>query len=159
MATRLRDTTLQSLTRRLDKTGGPEACWPFARYTGTQQYGRMKYRGSQWLAHRVAYTLEHGEIPEGLDILHSCDNPPCCNPAHLRPGTDSENIREALDKGRMVLPKGEKHPAAKLTDQEVEYVRSSTKDALALSRELDVSRTHIYKIRNGKARTGVSNGN
>lgn len=56
------------------------------------------------LAHRVSYELHHGPIPQGALILHSCDNPGCVNPAHLRAGTQSENILEAFAKGRKKIP-------------------------------------------------------
>jgi hypothetical protein len=57
-------------------------------------------------AHRFSFEIHHGAIPDGLDVLHSCDNKPCVNPAHLRAGTPSENMREAYARGRM-------HPAMK----------------------------------------------
>ncbi len=57
-------------------------------------YGRCAYRGKRHLAHRLAYELAHGNPPGAALVLHSCDNPPCCNPAHLRPGTDAENCAD-----------------------------------------------------------------
>ena len=51
-------------------------------------------------AHRMAYEVAKGDIPEGMHILHSCDNPKCCNPAHLRPGTHQENMDDMQARGR-----------------------------------------------------------
>ena len=63
-------------------------------------YGCFSYRGKGWRAHRIAWTLVNGEIPKGLFVLHRCDNPPCCNPDHLRLGTHKENMDDMNRKGR-----------------------------------------------------------
>ena len=63
-------------------------------------YGTFGFDGKVRKAHRVAYILTFGEIPEGHHILHSCDNPACVNPAHLRPGTRADNMQDALKRGR-----------------------------------------------------------
>lgn len=74
-----------------------DACWPWTSGLDKDGYGVISAKRS----HRVAWEISYGkEIPEGLVILHSCDNPACCNPAHLRPGTQIENTRDAIRKGR-----------------------------------------------------------
>ena len=77
----------------------PNGCieWTGAR---VRQYGVLRVHTVHWSAHRLAWTLAYGQIPEGLHVLHSCDNPPCCNPAHLFLGTQSENMRDKVSKGR-----------------------------------------------------------
>jgi hypothetical protein len=79
---------------KVDVRGAGE-CWPWKRAKNTSGYGNH-YRGGQVLAHRFAYELTHGAIPAGLYVLHSCDNPPCCNPAHLSVGTQAENIKQRV---------------------------------------------------------------
>lgn len=57
--------------------------------------------GRKWMrAHRIAYAAFNGSIPEGLCVMHTCDNPPCCNPAHLKVGTQKENVADMIRKGR-----------------------------------------------------------
>ena len=75
---------------KIDRSGGPSACWPWIGARNRRGYGRISVGGKNQLAHRVAYSLVVG-TPEGTMILHSCDNPPCCNPAHLRSGTAGDN--------------------------------------------------------------------
>src|SRR5208283_917274 len=56
--------------------------WAHTRLPGPREYGEVRYEGKLWLVHRVSFLLHRGPIPEGLDICHSCDNPPCWNPRH-----------------------------------------------------------------------------
>jgi hypothetical protein len=67
---------------------------------GRLPYGAIKVDGRKRLAHCVAYELYVGPIPQGKILLHACDNPRCVNVAHLRPGSHSENLKEAHDRGR-----------------------------------------------------------
>lgn len=63
-------------------------------------YGLMAYRGKNWTTHRLSWRLTHGEIPLGMIVMHTCDNPPCCNPDHLKLGTFKENSQDASRKRR-----------------------------------------------------------
>ncbi len=68
-------------------------------------YGKLR-RGKKWmLAHRQAWIDAHGPIPEGMLVLHKCDNPPCVNVNHLYLGTNKDNSRDMYDRGRAV-PRG-----------------------------------------------------
>lgn len=84
---------------KVDTSAGPEACWP---WTGSKsrEYGYIKVLGKNTPAHRVAYKLQNGEIPEGLDVLHTCDNSLCQNGAHLFTGTALDNVKDCMQKGR-----------------------------------------------------------
>lgn len=82
---------------------GPDECWPWIGYLDADGYGQIAEGGrcSEPLAtHRVAWEQVNGPIPDGMDICHSCDNPPCCNPAHLFPGTHDDNMADMKAKGR-----------------------------------------------------------
>lgn len=77
-----------------------DGCWPFRGAIDQRGYGRFSVRNVSVPAHRVAWELSNGPIRSGLHVLHSCDNPPCCNPSHLRLGTNAENHTEKIAKGR-----------------------------------------------------------
>lgn len=69
------------------------SCWPWRASLSTSGYGLFRYEGRQQSAHRVAYRLFTGPIPDGLQLDHLCRNRTCCNPAHLEPVTQQENMR------------------------------------------------------------------
>jgi len=94
---------------------GPDECWEWTGARYPAGYGRAVRDGRVVVAHRRAYEYAVGPIPDGMDLLHSCDNPPCVNPAHLRPGTDADNARDKVERGRAARMCGEESPAAKLT--------------------------------------------
>lgn len=85
----------------VDKSGD---CWEWGGERLPAGYGKIKIGRRYWLAHRYAFLLEHGAIPEGSFVCHSCDNPPCVNPAHLWPGTALENTLDAIFKQRTRYP-------------------------------------------------------
>lgn len=93
--------------------------------------GGERYRGRMHPATRVAWYLTHGRWPrDGYDMCHTCDNPPCVNPAHLWEGTEADNAADMVHKGRVCrvgAPQGERHPDHKLTDAQVREVLRRTR--------------------------------
>ncbi len=105
---------------------GPDECWPWIAGTFSNGYGQFRFGHRKVKAHRVAYELVVGQLGK-LNGCHACDNPPCCNPSHVFPGTSLDNARDRDAKGRgsrlgHSLP-GVLNPAAKLTRDEVERIR------------------------------------
>ncbi len=88
----------------VDKSSGPDACWPWTRSKirdgGYGQIGRGGHDGGIVLTHRLAWEIANGPVPDGMRVLHECDNPPCCNPKHLFLGTQADNLRDMTAKGR-----------------------------------------------------------
>ncbi len=157
-------------------------CWPWTggginRRRGTN-YGVFWSDGKAVRAHRVAWELACGPVPDGLYVLHRCDNPPCCNPAHLFLGTDLDNMRDKVAKGRATagdqhyartnperLPHGEQHwakrnpekyhrgqahPMAKLTAAQASEIHGATSVPVkVLASRYGVSMGTIYSIRTG----------
>jgi len=120
-------------------------------------YGRIRYKSKKvYPAHRLVYELENGEIPLGLVIRHTCDNPSCVEPKHLIIGTQKDNVQDSVLRGRAVRAKGEEHGRAKLTLQQVDEIRKRYKygttrsGAFALSKEFGVTSGTIWAIAHNK---------
>lgn len=125
---------MERLHSRIDRSGGRDACWP---WTGMTQrgYGLIveSHHGRRFLTHRLAYEAANGsKIPPDMSVCHRCDNPPCCNPAHLFLGTQSENAHDMWNKQRgytkgpgALAAKGERVGGAKLTRDRVLEIRAA----------------------------------
>lgn len=100
-------------------------CWNWQLSCSQKGYGFFWHpkRKKLLLAHRFAYELVHGTIPEGKIICHHCDNPPCVNPTHLFIGTDYDNAHDKINKGRAPSHVGVGNPRAKLTPNKVELIK------------------------------------
>lgn len=86
---------------KVDKRG-PDDCWPWLGGKGTRGYGAVPIGGRRMRASQASWMIANGKpFPEGMMACHTCDNPPCVNPAHIWPGTMSENLCDARDKGRL----------------------------------------------------------
>lgn len=127
------------LARRLDVSAGPVGCWPYQGAPNEHGYRRLRVCGQVTYAHRAAYRMAVGPIPDDLWVLHHCDNPPCCNPRHLFLGTVGDNVRDAMSKGRMP------HFSGWLYADEVEVIRRSGDRALVLAARFRVSIRTIYR--------------
>lgn len=132
----------------------PNGCWEWTghRKKDVFDYGLIWVDGRMRRTHRVSYELHKGPIPEGLDVLHSCDNPPCINPDHLSVGTRGENVEDAASRNR--FPLDEAHHATKLTADQVIEIRSnrSSFTNLELALIYGVNPSTISRIRSGERR-------
>lgn len=108
--------------QQVDKRGKNE-CWPWVGDRLPGGYGTTRFGGKRDGSHRVAYALIHGQIPKGLYILHSCHNPPCCNPDHLSAGTAADNTNDMIKAKRGNPLFGDLHPHAKLSVAVVQSVK------------------------------------
>lgn len=118
-------------------------------WTGHKRYGygQISDGTKKLLAHRVAFELANGPIAKGMVICHRCDRPECVNPEHLFIGTQADNIRDMVSKGRHLT--GEKNPASDLTPEQVKQIRfeaANGRTQISLSLEFGVSRHHISNI-------------
>ena len=139
-------TDLERLERFLKIEGD---CWLF---TGgrAHAYGVFWMGGKNHKAHRAAFELYNRRKPNGV-ILHSCDNPLCCNPAHLSEGTQLDNMVDMVRKGRSL--KGTKNPACKFTDEDVKFIQESTMKVKDLATLFGVTRQTITKWRKHHVQT------
>ena len=117
-------------------------------------YGMHTTAGSrdcrrQFRAHRFAYEDRAGTIGSGLLVCHRCDNPPCCNPAHLFLGTHADNHADKVAKGRSSKLFGRANPQAKLTEADVAAIRASTETCRVLRARFGVSGAVVSNIRRG----------
>lgn len=132
-----------------------DGCWEWQASRTPLGYGQFGLKSKLKISSRVAWELTYGDIPEGLHVCHRCDNPPCCNPEHLFLGTNHENVRDSLNKGRRSPRKGENNGQHKLTaaqSQEIrqKYVQGEIRYA-DLANEYGVSAVQIGHIVTGKA--------
>lgn len=147
------------LWRQVDRSGSDE-CWPWTSKSLIKGYGFIGCggRGSgKILAHRAAWEVTHGPIPSGEGfhgtiVMHMCDNRLCCNPAHLKLGTQADNVRDMDAKGRRVTISrcGVKHHMTKITEDDVRAIRLSTERAGILAARYGMDRHTITSIRNRK---------
>jgi len=137
--------------RQVD-SGSKHRCWPYTGHVDKDGYGRFNLRGHKERAHRVAYMLAFGPIPRGRVVCHRCDNPRCCNPAHLWAGTQAENIADAARKGRMP---GARH-SRRLSDKDVAAIRAAYTgkwgQLTELARKYGVTDSYLGKVVRGHKR-------
>jgi uncharacterized protein (DUF433 family) len=128
----------------------PADCWEWqASFSNAAGYGQFWLNGTQVRAHRLAYQMERGPIPEGLVVRHRCDNPSCVNPAHLELGTHKDNSADRVNRGRSNSPIGERHGHCKLTEQQVLEIRASAEPQHVLAERYGVAQTRISAILRG----------
>ena len=151
---------------KVDMSAGPAACWPWKAGKLERGYGNFwMYGKPSWRSHRVAFVIKNGPLSSDKEVCHSCDNPSCCNPAHLFAGSHTENIVDMFKKGRgnpasgaangsikfpELLMRGEDNSAHKLTENEVIEIRlrfeTGRETLRGMAREFKVSKSTIKSI-------------
>lgn len=135
---------LEVFERKFVKSDG---CWQWTGATNSTGYGSYGMRN----AHRVAFEVYKGPIPDGANVCHTCDNRRCVNPAHLWLGTRSENMKDCSRKGRTVIPHfiGSNHPEAKMDEEKVRSVRLEVAEGMpkrAAARKYAIDRATLRSI-------------
>jgi hypothetical protein len=151
----LTDKDIRRIWSKVARSGTEGECWLWQGELDGR-YGKISFRRDgrklEYKAHRLIYFLHFGIDPLELDVCHSCDNPPCCNPGHLFKGTRSENLQDMMAKGRRqyVGLKGEEASRVKLTEAEVRAIRESFAQGVTTQRELaatyGVARSLVSRI-------------
>lgn len=147
------------------RVGCSDECWPWmAKSKNAFGYGSFRKRwtpetgrGKMTGAHRISYELKVGKIPKGMEVLHKCDNPACCNPKHLFVGTQRDNVVDCVNKGRANRQKGSQRRNSKITESIVRICRALFKPhsrrfgAYALARKYGIGGANMLNIVKGNA--------
>lgn len=121
-------------------------CWEWRGTKNPHGYGIFENNRKRVQAHRFSWEIANGRpIPEGLVILHACDNPPCVNPAHLSVGTHADNVADSKAKRRHTF--GRKQHDAKLTEELVREIRGASGTNYELAARYGVSYQTISRVR------------
>lgn len=136
-------------------------CWEWQGYFYPSGYGMLhRGDGGNLKAHRVAFELFNGPLPDGHLVRHTCDNPPCVRPSHLLSGTHKDNSDDMWSRGRAHLRNGERNPKSKLTESDVVLIRDIIPQGVYsrsfLAKHFGVSNQTISSIANYKTWMEVS---
>lgn len=129
--------------------GDTAQCWMWRGHRNDKGYGVT----SQGKAHRIAFEMVNGPIPDGALICHHCDNPSCVNPAHLYAGTAATNRADCVSRKRH--NPSASHPRTKLSDADVAAIRESSDKGVLLAERYGVASSTISMIRSFKYRTAA----
>jgi hypothetical protein len=136
--------------------GDPEQCWEWTGRRDSDGYGTFSVKCYPTRAHRFAWTQANGAIPDGLHVLHHCDNPPCVNPAHLFVGTNRDNHEDKMAKGRNRANPDPWASQRRLTAEQVEEIRAFGNPhrhaRSELAKKYGVTYQHIMAIQRGQRR-------
>lgn len=135
--------------KKVDKTGS-EGCWNWTAGLNAFGYGAFGVGPRKIVAaHRYSFEIHNGKIPEGLSILHSCDNPKCVNPEHLRAGTKAENSKDMVMRNRSTA--GEKSASSKLSNKDVLEIFVDPRSQSKIAKAYNVDASVISRIKGRKS--------
>ena len=132
-----------------------DRCWLWAGAKNPKGYGSVRVGGRGGVsisAPRVSFLISKGPIPPGLHVLHNCDVPSCVNPAHLRLGTNADNVKDRDSRGRFVVLRGEKNGNSRISDEDIARIREEFREdpsrgkQTRLAEKYGVDHTLVYLI-------------
>jgi hypothetical protein len=149
--------------------GPPDTCWLWPGCdVGSNGYGTIMISYRRYPAHRLSWMLFRGEIQANLLVLHECDTPKCVNPRHLFLGTNADNSKDMVAKGRQaagdrsstrlhpeLVKRGERHHHAKLTEADVRAIRAASGKLREIGDCYGITKGTVWGIRHGKAWTHI----
>ena len=128
-------------------------CWLWTGTLLSSGYGQVAWRKNRDLAHRASYAAFKQSIPAGQSVLHKCDTPACVNPDHLFLGTQLDNMRDKMAKGRAVFARGDQSGTARLSEVDIPGIRQDVRGGASHARvaaRLGVSRKTISAVVHGR---------
>jgi hypothetical protein len=133
------------------RRAGPSECWLWTATISKWGYGGIKIGKAVFMAHRVSFAMANQQEPGDMLVCHSCDTPACVNPAHLWLGSDRDNHRDMMAKGRWRGNgvKGERHMWTKLTAEQVLYIKTSPELGYRIAEKFGVAKSTVSAIRKG----------
>lgn len=169
----MNNVTLKRFWSKVDMDN-PRGCWEWTAGVFDNGYGSFRMDAKNYRAHRLAWSICNGEIPDGMIVMHTCDNPLCCNPTHLKIGTHRENTLDMYDKkrktkngssaisDRMESIKAKRGKRNKVTDSQVVLIRALVDGGVKISvlaEIFHITKCQIWNIATCKAHGNVVNYN
>lgn len=136
-----------------------ESCWDWVGFAHPKGYGHLTVKGKLFKSHRASYEAYNGPIPEGLQVLHQCDNPGCVNPNHLFLGTHLDNMKDKAKKMRAPAMVGELNPYHLLSEADVREIlrlRRMGERGVDVAKQFNVSQCTVSAIVTGRNWSHIS---
>lgn len=154
----LNDRFHKRFLKQISKSRNPDNCWKWKGALDINGYGRFSRGYKHIPAHRASWLILMGEISDGMNVLHKCDNPPCTNPSHLYLGTDKDNARDRVERNRYrkinKKVRGTRNHRARITQMTAIKIKrrlAKNKTINEIAKELNVTRPTIENIKHKKS--------